>query len=85
MKLHTQYKSSRPCGFRLDFFHVFPFISLCETCDRGWGNIWPQGHNLDKLGRDPLGDATCQISRLSALWFQTSFFSYFSYICLCDP
>ena len=34
----------------------FPYISLCKTCD-------PQGrpsHNLNKLGRDLLGDATYQ-------------------------
>ena len=31
----------------------------------GWGNVLPQGHNLDKLGRGPLGFATYQISRLS--------------------
>ena len=27
------------------------------------GQIWPQGHNLKKLGRGPSGDATYQISR----------------------
>ena len=31
----------------------------------------PQGDNLNKLGRSPLGDATYQISRLQDLWFQT--------------
>ena len=32
--LHTKYKDSRTNGFRQeDFFHVFPYISLCETCD----------------------------------------------------
>ena len=24
----------------------------------GWGYFWPQGHNLNKLGRAPQGDAT---------------------------
>ena len=27
--------------------------------------LWPQGNNLNKLGRGPLGDATNQISRLA--------------------
>ena len=34
----------------------------------GWGQFWPQGHNLNKLGRGLLGDATYQISRLFAMW-----------------
>ena len=34
-------------------------------------NFWPQGDNLNKLGRCPLGEATYQISRLYALCFQT--------------
>ena len=24
------------------------------------GHFWPQGHNLDRIGRGPLGDATYQ-------------------------
>ena len=31
------------------------------TC-RG-DHFWPQGHNLNKIGRGPLDDATYQISR----------------------
>ena len=27
-------------------------------------HIWPQGHNLNKLGRGLLGDATYQVSML---------------------
>ena len=27
-------------------------------------HFWHQGHNLNKLGRGPLGDSTLQISRL---------------------
>ena len=47
------------------FYHVFP-ISICKTCDPGAGPfLWPQGHNLNKLGKaftkDPLGDTTYQI------------------------
>ena len=39
-------------------FSFFPQISLCQTCDpQGQGKIWPEGDNLNKLGRVPLGDA----------------------------
>ena len=45
-----------------------------------WGGVHfrPRGHNLNKLGRGPLGDATYQIPMLYTLWFQTRrFFSCF--------
>jgi len=32
--------------------------------------LWPGDHNLNKLGRDQLGDVTCQISNICALRFQ---------------
>ena len=31
----------------------------------GLGHFWPQGYNLNKLDRGPLGDAKYQISRVS--------------------
>ena len=34
-------------------FSCFPYISLCKICDPGWAHFWPQGHNLNKLGRGP--------------------------------
>ena len=59
--LQTKYQGSRLYGFR----QCFPYLSLCKTCDPQGGAIfWPQGHNLNKLGGSPLGDATYQISRL---------------------
>ena len=33
------------------------------------GAIWPWGHDLSKLGRGPLGNATCKISKLQVFWF----------------
>ena len=55
----------------------------------GQGHFWPQGHNLNKLVRGLQGDATYQISKLYALWFQTRRLFYVSpYISLCkacDP
>ena len=63
--LHTKYQGSRPRRY----FHVFLYVSLCKICDPLAGHFSPQRHNLNKLGRGPLGDATYQIhvSRLYAL------------------
>ena len=36
----------------------------------GRRHFWPQGHNLNKLGEGPVGDATYAILKLIALWFQ---------------
>ena len=67
MMLHTKYQGSRPCGFRQEFFfHLSPYISLCKTCDLRQGHFWPPGHNLNKLGRSPLGDATYQFKLVQA-------------------
>ena len=56
MILHTNYHGFRLRGFRQDFLHVSPFISLCKTCDPGAVPFWPQGYNLNKPGRGLLGD-----------------------------
>ena len=66
------------------FFYGFPYISLCKQCDPVAGNFQPQGHNLNKLGRGPLGDATYKISRLYALWVQTRFYHVFPLCKTCD-
>ena len=34
----------------------------CPWWHLGWGHFWPQGHNLNRLGRGSLSDATYQIS-----------------------
>ena len=60
MMLHNIYQGSRPYDFRQEDF----FISLHKICDPLGGHYWPKGHNLNKHGRGPLGDATYQISRL---------------------
>ena len=66
MMLHTKYQGSRPYGFRQENFSMFfHYISLCKICDPWCGVIfWPEGDNLNKLGRVPLGYATYQISML---------------------
>ena len=65
------------CGFRQeDFFHILPIEANVKLVTLGWGHLCPQGYYLNKLGRSPLGDATYQISRHYALWFQTRFFTF---------
>ena len=65
MMLHTKYQGSKPCGFRQeDFFMFLPVKAYVKHVTPWQGHSWPKGHNLNKLGRGPLGDATYQISRL---------------------
>ena len=45
-------------------FSCFPYISIFNHVTPGCDHFLPQGHNLNKLVRGLLGDATCQISRL---------------------
>ena len=61
--LHTKYQGFRPCGFRQeDFFSHFPLLAYVKQMTPRRGHFWPQGYNLNKLGRGPLGDAKHQIS-----------------------
>ena len=63
--LHTKYQGSWPCGFRQeDFFMFLPLLAYVKHVTPGPGHFRPQGHNLNKLGRGPLGSVTYQISRL---------------------
>ena len=63
MMLHTKYQGSWPNGFRQEDFFVFPILAYVKhTTPVGY--FWPQGHNLNKVGRSPLGEATNQISSL---------------------
>ena len=43
----------------------------------GWGHFWPQGNNLNNLGRGPPGEAMHQISKAWAFCFQTKRFLKF--------
>ena len=66
----TKYQDPRHCGFRKKF-HVFPILAYVKHVAPRVGPFLAQGHNLKKLGGGPLDNATYQISRLLALWFQT--------------
>ena len=45
-------------------FSYFPYKSIYNMCPLRRAHFWPKGHNLNKLGRGPLDEATYQISRL---------------------
>ena len=65
MMLHTKYQGSKPYGFRQeDFSMFFPINAYVRHVTPGAGHFWPQGYNLNKVGRWSLGDASYQISRL---------------------
>ena len=77
MMLNTNYKKSRPYCFRQEVISRYPYISLCKKhLTPGWGHFLSKWYNLNKLGRGLLVDASYQISRLKALWFQTRRFFY---------
>ena len=46
MMLHTKYNGVGPCGFRQDAFYAVKILYKTK------------GHNLNKLGKVALGDAT---------------------------
>ena len=52
----------------------------------GVGTNLAYGHNLNKDGRGPLGDASYKISKLYALWLQTNRFVHvFPSVCSPEP
>ena len=62
------------------FLKVFPYKGLCKMWPLGWGQFWPQGYNLNNFGNGPLVEATYQISKTWAFWFQTRrFLKVFAY------
>ena len=62
MILHTKYSGSMHCSLREE--DVFPLLVYTKHVTPGATQFWPQGHNLNKLGRYLLGDVTYQLSRL---------------------
>ena len=63
------------------FFHVFPIYAYVKHMTPRAGHFYPQGYNLNKLGRGLLGGATYQLSSLWSLRCQTSrgFFTFSLY------
>ena len=56
--------------WRRRFFKYISFLNPRPPPPPPQGHFGPQGHHLNKLGRGPLGNATYQISRPKAKWFQ---------------
>ena len=63
MMLHTKHQGSSPCDSRQEDFFMFSLYKSMQY-DPGAGPILAQGDNLKEIGRDLLGDATYQPSRL---------------------
>ena len=64
----------------LEDFSCFPYISLCKTCDPPeQAHFLTKGHNLNKLGRGPLGDATYYISSSRPCGFRPENFLSFHF------
>ena len=69
MMPHTKYQGTKSYGFRQEDFFMF-FFPIKAFVKHVTPGVWPflaQGYNLNKLGRDLLGDTSYQISRLYAL------------------
>ena len=65
MMLHTKYQGSKPYDFRQEDFSMYsPIKPVKNMSPLGQGHFWPQGDNLNKLGRGPLG---CYIPNIKAL------------------
>ena len=65
------------------FFLMFSYIGVCKTWDPWTDLCLAQGHNLNKLGKGSLGDATYQILCSSPYGFRQEFCSCFLCISLC--
>ena len=63
MMQHTMYiKALGLVVSEKKMFSCFPYIAAyVKHVTSGWGYFWHQRHNLNKLGRGPLDDATYQI------------------------
>ena len=89
LKKEGQESLIRSSEFCLKLTYTYPLKASHVPGTPGAGPNLALWHNLNKLGRGLLGHSTYQISRLSALWFQTRrFFHGFPYISLsktCDP
>ena len=77
MVLQIKYQGSKPCGFRPDIYMIFSLYAYVKHVTPGAGPLLVPGYNLNKLRKSPRDDATYQISRFYALWFQTRRFLEF--------
>ena len=60
-------------------FFMFSLYKPLKNVTPGAGHFWPEGHNLNKLGRGLLGDATYQYQGSMPCGFrQENYFLMFS-------
>ena len=71
MKLYIKYQRPGPSGYNQEDFKGFPYIRPYKHVVPGRGHFWPKGYNLNNLGRGLLDEATYQISKTWAFWFQS--------------
>ena len=63
--MYAKYQSCWPSGFREeDFLRFLLYKSMLNLRAPGRDHFWPGGRNLNNLGRGPLGDCACKISKL---------------------
>ena len=87
MMLQTKYQGSKPCGFRQENFTFCPIEAYIKLVITRAGHFWPQGYNLNKLGRGPVG-VMLNINSLGLLVSDKKIFPRFPKISLCkifDP
>ena len=58
--LHSKYNGVGPCDFRQDFFYIFCKKNKIKHVIPRAGLFLTKGHNLNKLGKVALGDATTE-------------------------
>ena len=79
--LHTKYQGSRPFVLDKNIFSCFTIYkkAYVQHVTAGRAIFWLQGHNLFKLGRGLLGDATYQnVKALGLMVLGKKIFSCFS-------
>ena len=63
--LQTKNQKSILSSFRDEEIWSWSSLFLCSNLGPpGWGQFWPQGNHMSKIGKGPQGDAKYQISKL---------------------
>ena len=76
MMLCIKYQRPGPSAFRQeDFFPIWVYVKKVTPSA---GPFLTKGYNLNNFSRGPLDEATYQISKTCAFWFQTRRFFKFS-------
>ena len=86
-KLYTKYKSYKPSSFiEEEFWNFLPMFQIMTSGDRA--SFDPGGHQMNKFGRDPQGNATYQIWKLYTFLFHRRILKVGFFVPMfqtCDP